>query len=103
MSLNDKLLHLFPDAVEGDWKLQSDAQRREGYITQWNRPEPQPTIGRINAVTAQQESAAKKEGRASRRVQFTATEEAIVRWVAGLHSITFNDARRDIKQLIKNN
>lgn len=62
ISIYDKLIYLYPDAQEDDWKLQDDGQG--AYIKEWNRQEMQPTQQELNNVIdeeAQQVKDARKE------------------------------------------
>lgn len=52
-----KLLYLFSDLKDSEFTLQDDGQGP--YISQWNRPDPQPTQAELDAVTPAQEQASK--------------------------------------------
>jgi hypothetical protein len=48
--LHEKLKRLFPNAKDGDWVLVSE-DGVTSKILRWNRPEPQPTLAEIDAIS----------------------------------------------------
>jgi hypothetical protein len=99
MSLQASLLHLFPDYQEGDWFLQDDGNGP--YVREWNRPEPQPPQGQIDAVTQAQRDRANKNARFKRDLESSNKDEALITWIAGKHGLTYQQALDEIKVIFE--
>lgn len=81
MSLHNKLLHLFPDAKEGDWVLQKP-KGQPVFIEKWNRPESQPTQAVIDAVTPDQQNNAEETRDLTSNFNLSRKDKVLIKWIA---------------------
>jgi len=99
MSLQASLLYLFPDYQNGDWVLQDDKDGNGPRIAEWNRPEPQPPQGQIDAVTPEQRERANKNARFKRDLESSNKDEALITWIADKHGLTYAEALDEIRTI----
>jgi hypothetical protein len=97
LDIHARLLHLFPDYVEGDWVLRDLGAGP--FIDEWNRGEPQPPQGLIDAVTPEQRDAANANAKFKKSFQTSDKEKVIIGWIASKHGLTYDDAIVEIRAL----
>lgn len=98
MDLHKTLLALFPDYEEGDWRLQNDGSGP--FIAEWNRAEPQPPQGQLNAVSDNERAVANENARFKRDFDTADKKQvALVTWIASKHALTYAEATAEIRAI----
>jgi len=95
--LHRALIHLFPDYQDGDWEVVKNKGEQEK-IGEWNRAEPEPNHGQLQAVTPQQASFARREYNFKQAMKFDSKREiTLLTWIANKHGLTLAEAQDELR------
>jgi hypothetical protein len=95
-----KLRVLFPDIRAEQVVMHFDGSTLK--ILEWRRPEPQPTIAEINAVSDAAANAATETDQLARSFELDRKDRVLIKWIAQLNGLTPAQVRNQLKQIWDN-